>query len=144
MLHHDRKGPGVGIYIVADMSTRRLSQRSNGTDSAQAAQLSLEIGPPTAPPRAGRSERRAPVGKSQERDLALDQIVAMRDVIKITGKHRCTIHRWMLAGIFPRKAIQSGRTIGWRRSDIERWLEGDEGREEGASLRQRGTSAFRR
>lgn len=81
---------------MAAMRTRRLSLRSDGTGSAQAAQLSLEIEPPTVAPRAVRSLRKVPLRQAGERDLALDQIIAMRDVVRITGKHRCTIHRWML------------------------------------------------
>ena len=128
---------------MAAMRTRRLSQRSDGTDSAHAAQLSLAIESPSVVPRAVRSVTKVPFSKPAERDLALDQIIAMRDVVKITGKHRCTIHRWMLAGIFPKKAVQNGRSIGWRRSDIERWLQGDESRDRGAAFRQRGNSALR-
>ena len=127
---------------MAAMRTRRLSQRLDGRGFAHTAQLSLEIEPPASAARAARPVRTASFRKPAERDLALDQIVAMRDVVRITGKHRCTIHRWMLSGIFPKKAIQHGRTIGWRRSDIERWLEGDQDGEEGAASRQRGKGTF--
>ena len=48
----------------------------------------------------------------------------MRDVVQLTGKHRCTIHRWMHQGIFPLKNAPRGRPTGWLRSTIEQWLLG--------------------
>jgi predicted DNA-binding transcriptional regulator AlpA len=56
--------------------------------------------------------------------LPLDQILSTRKVIEIVGHHRSTLHRWMKAGLFPGKHALHGRTFGWRRSDIERWLAG--------------------
>ena len=67
-----------------------------------------------------------PAKRASQRVLELDQILAMRDVLKITGTHRCTIHRWMAQGLFPPKVVRGGRTIGWRRSDIDHWLRSDE------------------
>jgi prophage regulatory protein len=50
----------------------------------------------------------------------IDQLLSTRDVVRITGKHRCTIYRWIRAGTFPAKRAGGGR--GWLRSDVERWL----------------------
>jgi predicted DNA-binding transcriptional regulator AlpA len=52
----------------------------------------------------------------------IDQVLNTRDVERITGRHRCTLYRWVLAGTFPAK--RAGRGRGWLRSDVERWLNG--------------------
>lgn len=48
----------------------------------------------------------------------------MRDVARMTGRHRCTIHRWISQGLFPRKTLPRGRPYGWSPDDIEQWLRG--------------------
>jgi predicted DNA-binding transcriptional regulator AlpA len=58
-----------------------------------------------------------------ERVAGIDQVLSTRDIERITGRHRCTVYRWVRAGTFPPKRAGGGR--GWLRSDIERWLEGD-------------------
>lgn len=55
----------------------------------------------------------------------IDQVLSTRDVERITGRHRCTIYRWVCAGTFPVKRAGSGR--GWLRSDVELWLQGGAG-----------------
>jgi hypothetical protein len=37
-----------------------------------------------------------------ERVADIDQVLGTHDVERITGRHRCTIYRWVLAGIFRR------------------------------------------
>ena len=59
-----------------------------------------------------------------ERIAGIDQVLSTHDVERITGKHRCTVWRWVLAGTFPPKRAGGGR--GWLRSDVERWLQGNE------------------
>jgi predicted DNA-binding transcriptional regulator AlpA len=56
-----------------------------------------------------------------ERVLGIDQVLSTRDIERITGRHRCTIYRWVRAGTFSGKRAGGGR--GWLRSDVERWLE---------------------
>lgn len=63
-----------------------------------------------------------PVLTDRERLAGIDQVLSTRDVEQITGRHRCTIYRWVCAGTFPPKRAGGGR--GWLRSDIERWLTG--------------------
>jgi len=70
--------------------------------------------------RTDRSVRPAP-----ERMAGIDQVLSTRDVERITGRHRCTIYRWVCAGTFPPKRAGGGR--GWLRSDVERWLSGGTG-----------------
>jgi predicted DNA-binding transcriptional regulator AlpA len=70
--------------------------------------------PPSAP------EPREPT--LPERVAGIDQVLDTRDIERITGRHRCTIYRWVRAGTFPEKRAGGGR--GWLRSDIEHWLQG--------------------
>lgn len=58
-----------------------------------------------------------------ERLRGIDQVLSTREVERITGRHRCTIWRWVQAGSFPEKRGGGGR--GWLRSDVELWLRGD-------------------
>lgn len=86
-------------------------------------QMQLSLRPP-------RSTRRAPGSLSgreleapkAERLPGIDQVLSTRDIERITGRHRCTIYRWVCAGTFPEKRAGGGR--GWLRSDVERWLTG--------------------
>jgi predicted DNA-binding transcriptional regulator AlpA len=57
-----------------------------------------------------------------ERVAGIDQVLSTRDIERITGRHRCTVYRWVRAGTFPPKRAGGGR--GWLRSDVERWLNG--------------------
>jgi predicted DNA-binding transcriptional regulator AlpA len=87
-------------------------------------QLSLGIGAPVS-----RVVREPPArprvrGRIVKAPVVLDEILWMRDVVQLTGKHRCTIHRWMNQGLFPLKNAPRGRPTGWLRSTIERWLLG--------------------
>jgi len=50
----------------------------------------------------------------------VDQVLSSRDIARVTGRHRCTIYRWVRAGEFPPKRAGGGR--GWLRSDVEQWL----------------------
>jgi predicted DNA-binding transcriptional regulator AlpA len=87
-------------------------------------QLWLAIGPrvshvPPEPP------AHRPLGdRAVKRTSDLDEILWMRDIVQLTGKHRCTIHRWMNLGLFPQKNVPRGRPEGWLRSTIELWLLG--------------------
>jgi len=76
--------------------------------------------------------RLAPKREGQERVLServigMDQVLGTHDVERITGRHRCTIYRWVCAGTFPAKRAGGGK--GWLRSDVERWLNGNGSRE---------------
>ena len=57
-----------------------------------------------------------------ERVAGIDQVLSTRDIERITGRHRCTVYRWVRAGTFPGRRAGGGR--GWLRSDVERWLNG--------------------
>jgi predicted DNA-binding transcriptional regulator AlpA len=75
--------------------------------------------PRPAAPKRENHERSLP-----ERITGIDQVLSTRDIERITGRHRCTIWRWVLAGTFPPKRAGGGR--GWLRSDVERWLRGNQ------------------
>jgi predicted DNA-binding transcriptional regulator AlpA len=57
------------------------------------------------------------------RIAGIDQLLGTHDIERITGRHRCTIYRWVRSGAFPEKRAGGGR--GWLKSDVERWLKGD-------------------
>ncbi len=88
-------------------------------------QLPLKIADPqrkSVPASRERAARAVPL-----RVAGIDQVLSTRDVEQITGKHRCTIYRWVCAGTFPPKRAGGGR--GWLRSDVEQWLNGAAPRE---------------
>jgi predicted DNA-binding transcriptional regulator AlpA len=87
-------------------------------------QLSLAIGAPVSGVRSDSPTRQRLGGKPLKRAIALEEILWMSDVVQLTGKHRCTIHRWMNRGLFPLKNAPRGRPTGWLRSTIEQWLLG--------------------
>lgn len=52
------------------------------------------------------------------------QVLRPREAARYVGVSRPTIDRWRKAGKFP-KALQLGdQAIGWRRSDLDEWLNG--------------------
>jgi predicted DNA-binding transcriptional regulator AlpA len=74
------------------------------------------------PPKA-KTPRVDPERPLPERIAGIDQVLSTHDVERITGKHRCIIYRWALAGAFPQRRAGGGR--GWLRSDVEQWLKGE-------------------
>ena len=52
-----------------------------------------------------------------------DQILRMPAVIEATGLSRTTIWRLVKANRFPPAVRLIGRHVGWKRSDIERWID---------------------
>lgn len=57
------------------------------------------------------------------RGCQMDTLLRLPKVKKITGLGRSTIYRMMKAGEFPRPVAISRGAVGWRQSDIERWIE---------------------
>jgi len=51
-----------------------------------------------------------------------NRILRLGSVLERTGLSRSTLYRKMQAGGFPAQVQISERCIGWRESDIERWL----------------------
>lgn len=116
------------------MSAKRRRSRSKAISGVQRQlplSVSIEKGEKTrtrskdrashSPMAATRSER--PVSEVLS-ILPMDQILSTTDVEQITRRHRTTLFRWMACGRFPRKVVHEGLPVGWRRSDVERWLRG--------------------
>jgi prophage regulatory protein len=51
-----------------------------------------------------------------------DRILRLGSVLERTGLSRSTLYRKLQCGSFPAQVRISERCIGWRESDIERWL----------------------
>ena len=85
-------------------------------------QLPLSVSQPR-PRTQAVSDRNRPQRALSQRVAGIDQVLGTHDIERITGRHRCTIYRWVCAGTFPEKRAGGGR--GWLRSDVERWLKGD-------------------
>jgi predicted DNA-binding transcriptional regulator AlpA len=118
---HHSAGSRTSTQRVAAMSEFPLASGRTAPqhELPREAQLSLAIDSP------GSGVGAKLIAKeTNKRAIALDEILWMRDVVRLTGKHRCTIHRWMHQGIFPPKNAPRGRPTGWLRSTIEQWLLG--------------------
>lgn len=53
---------------------------------------------------------------------AWHEILSTHEVARLTRRHRWILATLTLLGRFPRPQRFRGRTIGWRRRDVERWL----------------------
>jgi prophage regulatory protein len=51
------------------------------------------------------------------------KIIRLPEVKNTTGLSRSTIYLYMSKGIFPASISLGTRTIGWLKSDVERYLE---------------------
>jgi predicted DNA-binding transcriptional regulator AlpA len=105
------------------MKARRALPEETSAPQAHP-QLSLAIGAPVSGVGRELPPRQRSSGRTVKGTTPLDEILWMRDVVQLTGKHRSTIHRWMNRGLFPRKNAPRGRPTGWLRSTIQRWLLG--------------------
>jgi predicted DNA-binding transcriptional regulator AlpA len=52
-----------------------------------------------------------------------DRIIRSKEVLEKTGLSRTTIWRLEKTGEFPRRVSLGGNMIGWRLSEINRWIE---------------------
>ena len=50
------------------------------------------------------------------------RILRLKSVLNRTGLSRSTLYRKIERGTFPMQVRISDRCIGWRESDVERWL----------------------
>lgn len=51
------------------------------------------------------------------------EIVTLKAMQSLTGRHRCTLYRWVKEGQFPTPLKRKGRTIGWPLNKYLIWLE---------------------
>ena len=47
----------------------------------------------------------------------------LREVVRITALSRASIYRRIAAGDFPPQVSLGGRAKGWRREDVQAWIE---------------------
>ncbi len=52
-----------------------------------------------------------------------NRILRLREVMRLTGLSKTTIHRRYRDGTFPRPLRLGPQSIGWRRAEILEWLE---------------------
>jgi prophage regulatory protein len=69
-----------------------------------------------------------------------ERILRRPEVERITGLCRSTIYDWMTRGAFPRPVALGSRLVGWRESDLDKWLKSRRPREPGPG-RQSGSGA---
>jgi len=93
-------------------------------DPSEAGQMLLAIDIPPAAPSKPSKARPHRARHLRERDLGIDPVVYMRDVVRIVGRHRSTILRWIDRNSFPPKSVPRARPNGWLRSEIESWQRG--------------------
>jgi prophage regulatory protein len=55
-----------------------------------------------------------------------DKVQRRRDVLELTGLSTSTIYDMMARGDFPRPVRLGKRAVGWRESDLTKWLESRE------------------
>lgn len=57
-----------------------------------------------------------------ERFPSYQELLSSHDVARLTRRNRWVLAALTAVGRFPAKQRFHGRTIGWRRQDVERWL----------------------
>lgn len=50
------------------------------------------------------------------------EVLRPREAARYVGLSRPTIDRWRKAGKFPKALRLGSQAIGWRRSDLDKWL----------------------
>ena len=57
-----------------------------------------------------------------------EKLLRRKDVEARTGLSRSTIYAWISCGKFPSPVRLGGRSVAWRKSAIEEWIESREAR----------------
>ena len=52
-----------------------------------------------------------------------ERIIRLREVKERTGISTSTIYCWMKHGLFPSQISLGNKLVGWKESEIERWIE---------------------
>jgi prophage regulatory protein len=68
-------------------------------------------------------KKRAHAGQHGGNVEALDELLALPDVMALTSLSRASIYRAMDQGLFPRSVRVSRARIAWRASDIRAWVD---------------------
>lgn len=53
----------------------------------------------------------------------MEQLLSIKDLCNIFGRHRSNIWQWQQKKILPPAIMRNGRTIGWKESDITKFIE---------------------
>ncbi len=53
----------------------------------------------------------------------MDSILRLHDVLQISGASRSSIYKWKNEGKFPQPVKLGPRAVGWRRSEVQQWLD---------------------
>lgn len=61
------------------------------------------------------------MNKTEEKNIPA--LLRRSDVQKITGLPTSTLYRDMARGDFPRPVLLTGRSVAWRSTDIDLWVE---------------------
>ncbi len=54
---------------------------------------------------------------------SFDRLVRLRELIKLLSISRANVHRLMKIGKFPRSIKLTERTVVWRLSELEAWIQ---------------------
>lgn len=102
-------------------SVRQIKARSHRAASGRTScfeQLALDMPPADSARRSVRAGTKPNLDPVRE----MDRLLSATQVVHVIGRHRTTIYRWVLAGVFPCPVKVSSRIVGWRKSDIEQWM----------------------
>lgn len=55
--------------------------------------------------------------------MTIDRILRQKEVMHLTGLSRSTIYRRIQSEEFPSQIKLTARLVGWRQSDLQRWLD---------------------
>ncbi|EOF4701916.1 MULTISPECIES: helix-turn-helix transcriptional regulator [Klebsiella/Raoultella group] len=53
----------------------------------------------------------------------MEKLISIAQLAKMLNRHRTRIYVWQKEGILPPAVMLRGRTVGWRESDINKWME---------------------
>ena len=54
---------------------------------------------------------------------SFDRLVRLRELVKLLGISRANVYRLMKIGKFPQSIKLAERTVAWRLSEIETWVQ---------------------
>lgn len=50
------------------------------------------------------------------------RLIRIKEMLKLIGISRATLHRWIKSGSFPQPKEQNGRALGWTETQYSNWL----------------------
>jgi len=53
----------------------------------------------------------------------MERIMRRPEVEQVSGLRRSTLYAWIAAGQFPKPVRLGERLVGWRLSDVQRWID---------------------